>query len=404
MAGGQVKKIWEKLFSPFKQVDKRHLQHEIDTYRLFLLTSYNRLGASGGEKVAKELQSLADSTAFTAQQAEVQNNVHQQISAVAELLDGILLSKSSKDEEPLKKSRPSGLSFAVGHAPPKVVREKTVETNPLSRAEVSKKLYERFGYSLEAKQSEIDHVEAGEGLFIRGRAEPGTVVSMYPGVIYAPSQYRYMPGYPRVDTGNPYLIARYDGLILDGKSWGRGGDQREWWEGANSHELDPPELSTDKSFDHSKAGYGRQRIWESVTGAQRHDVPIQGAILERRNPLAFGHFANHPPKDKKPNVMICSYSAPVSNPLLRPYIPNVFVGLEEQQMERRGLLWIKEGRSDDDDFDGKQGRPEIRTLVLVATRALQDEELLLNYRLSSYMRRPGWYHAVDEEEDRRRWE
>lgn len=85
-------------------------------------TSYNRLGASGGEEVAKELQSLADSTAFTAQQAEVQNNVHQQISAVAELLDQVLLIKSAKDEEPLKKSRPSGLSFAVGHAPPKVVR------------------------------------------------------------------------------------------------------------------------------------------------------------------------------------------------------------------------------------------------------------------------------------------
>lgn len=32
--------IWDKLLSPFKQVDKRQLQHEIDVHRIFLLTRY----------------------------------------------------------------------------------------------------------------------------------------------------------------------------------------------------------------------------------------------------------------------------------------------------------------------------------------------------------------------------
>ncbi|KAL2644867.1 hypothetical protein R1flu_012454 [Riccia fluitans] len=93
MAGGQAKKIWETLLSPFEQVDKRQLQHEIDPFAMldvlvtelvqhlnqmlfsvfiyhwcndsFLLTSYNRLRGSGGKEVAKEVQASADSKPFT---------------------------------------------------------------------------------------------------------------------------------------------------------------------------------------------------------------------------------------------------------------------------------------------------------------------------------------------------
>jgi hypothetical protein len=39
----------------------------------------------------------------------------------------------------------------------------------------------------------------------------------------------------------------------------------------------------------------------------------------------------------------------------------------------------------------------------VATRDIEDEELLLNYRLSPGLERPEWYHAVDVSEERRRW-
>ena len=31
-----------------------------------------------------------------------------------------------------------------------------------------------------------------------------------------------MPGYPKVDRESDYLIARYDGAVLDAKPWGRG--------------------------------------------------------------------------------------------------------------------------------------------------------------------------------------
>jgi len=34
---------------------------------------------------------------------------------------------------------------------------------------------------------------------------------------------------------------------------------------------------------------------------------------------------------------------------------------------------------------------------------IQDEEVFLNYRLSTHIPRPDWYHTVNIEEDTRRW-
>ena len=33
---------------------------------------------------------------------------------------------------------------------------------------------------------------------------------------------RRIPGYPRIDRGNDYLMARFDGAVLDAQPWGRG--------------------------------------------------------------------------------------------------------------------------------------------------------------------------------------
>lgn len=294
------------------------------------------------------------------------------------------------------------------------MQNRVIETHPLSRAEVSAILHERLGFTLECKPSGIQHEEAGEGLFLRGRVEPGTVVSMYPGVIYAPSQYRHMPGYPRVDRDNPYLISRYDGLIVDGKPWGRGGETRDWWDGIDVENSDeflqdvdssPSVATATATANDSDSVKGRHGLWESIAGPQQgYGPPIKSAVLERRNPLAFGHFANHPPKGTKPNVMICAYSVNAADDVVRPYIPNLVLATEEEQMERQGLLWMKEGREYRDYGNNKVSNAEIRTLVLIATRAIQDEEVMLNYRLSSHIKTPAWFHSVDEEEDERRWE
>lgn len=33
---------------------------------------------------------------------------------------------------------------------------------------------------------------------------------------------RTIPGYPKIDVNNDYFLARFDGALIDGQSWGRG--------------------------------------------------------------------------------------------------------------------------------------------------------------------------------------
>jgi hypothetical protein len=121
---------------------------------------------------------------------------------------------------------------------------------------------------------------------------------------------------------------------------------------------------------------------------------------------------------------------------LRPYLPNVGIGswgvptrgweLEEGTLDSEqnktggfaGLLrrLFGEDDDDDDDFETKarkkaadseaarrRNRVVVPTLALVALEALQDEEVFLNYRLSTHVKRPEWYVPVDPAEDARRW-
>jgi hypothetical protein len=188
------------------------------------------------------------------------------------------------------------------------------------------------------------------------------------------------------------------------------------------------------------------------------------AAVERRPPLALAHFANHPPGGTSPNVAVASVDVvfeeeeeeeedagaaeagtaegPRSSTTdsvdasLRPYLPNVGIGswgvptrgweLEEGTLDSEqnktggfaGLLrrLFGEDDDDDDDFETKarkkaadseaarrRNRVVVPTLALVALEALQDEEVFLNYRLSTHVKRPEWYVPVDPAEDARRW-
>lgn len=244
---------------------------------------------------------------------------------------------------------------------------------------------------MDLKPSQIPHKEAGQGLFVNGEANVGAVIAFYPGIIYSPAYYRNIPGYPRVDANNPYLITRYDGIVINAQPWGAGGETREVWNGASVPELQSTPLNgVDKSSD---------RFWRLLSKpleSRLGEIGIE--VLERRNPLAFGHYANHPPKGTEPNVMVCPYDFPLTEMEMRSYIPNMLFGTEEK-MRRFGSFWFRSGGSN----DAGGHIPVMKTLVLVATRALCDEEIFLNYRLSNSKRWPAWYTPVDEEEDRRRW-
>lgn len=201
-----------------------------------------------------------------------------------------------------------------------------------------------------------------------------------------------MPGYPRVNAQNTYLITRYDGSVINAQPWGTGGETREVWDGFTVPEFRPNIQGADA---------GADRVWKMLS--KPLDATRLGSnaeVLERRNPLAFAHFANHPAKGMDPNVMVYSYDFPLVEKDMRMYIPNIVFGRgEEVKMKRFGSFWFKSGTASSSVSDN----PVLKTLVLVATRDLSNEEILLNYRLSNAKKRPTWYTPVDEEEDRRRW-
>ncbi|XP_024031935.1 uncharacterized protein LOC112094673 [Morus notabilis] len=385
--------------NPMFAKDPRKLQFEADMNRLFLYTSYNCLGKNAEEADVEEIIDMATKASIADQEKLVQENVHSQIKSFCKSMDKILLPDTEKRNEPIElpqqtnaASRRSGLSFAVGSNISKTNHPAVPETRPLKRIEVSKRIKDLIGYTLNIKPSEIPHKEAGQGLFLNGKADVGSVIAIYPGVIYSPAYYRYIPGYPRVDAQNPYLITRYDGAVINAQPWGLGDETRGMWDAVSVSKI-RPNVQAD--------GKGSDKLWRILSKPlEGKRVDYGGDVIERRNPLALAHYANHPAKGMAPNVMICPYDFPLTEKDMRAYIPNVVFGnLDESNMKRFGSFWFKYGSSKIAGSD----IPLLKTLILVATRALGDEEVLLNYRLSNLRRRPEWYTPVDEDEDKRRW-
>uniref|UniRef100_A0A7N1A2Y0 SET domain-containing protein n=2 Tax=Kalanchoe fedtschenkoi TaxID=63787 RepID=A0A7N1A2Y0_KALFE len=395
------KKFQELVQSMAKNItfgkNPRQLQFEADINRLFLYTSYNRLGKDAVETDAEEIIDMATKASVMDQQREVHENIHIQFKNICSALDKILLPDCKKATEygsshmqANAASHRSGLSLAIGKSgQPKSSKDVVPGTKALSQFEVSQSFKDHIGYTLDVRASQVPHKQAGQGLFISGQANVGSVIAIYPGVIYSPAYYRYIPGYPRVDSQNPYLITRYDGTVIDAQPWGSGGETREFWDGLAKAEAAYHPMGTS------------DRLWTMLSKPlEQTRFHVGGEVLDRRNPLAFAHFANHPANGVAPNVMLCPYDFPLTDNNMRVYIPNILYGKAgEVQMRRFGSFYFK--------WSDSQGRaseiPVLRTIVLVSTRELCDEEIYLNYRLSNTKRRPEWYCSVDEEEDERRW-
>lgn len=256
----------------------------------------------------------------------------------------------------------------------------------MRREELSHGLKECIGYTLDIRPSEIPHEEAGQGLFLDGEADAGSIIGFYPGLIYSPAYHRFIPGYPTADASNAYLITRYDRIMIDGQTWGRGGEALELWD-SNSQFKEPLSEESNRRSD------GIWRIFSKPV--EGNNIGTYGEVLERRNPLASAHFANHPPKGVTPNVMVCPYDFPLTEKDMRVYVPNIVFGLEQSvNMKRFGTSWLKSGNA-----DVQYGNsPALKTIVLVATRAMCNEEVFLNYRLSNQKKHPSWYTPVEEED------
>ncbi|KAK4722700.1 hypothetical protein R3W88_012933 [Solanum pinnatisectum] len=371
--------------SPTFARESKRLQFEGDINLLFLYTSYNRLGRNADEDDAEEIIDMANKASLDDQQKQVHDNVHSQVTNFCRYMDDILLlDQKVKDNQAISPATPhssphsSGLGLAVGGNSLAQDRIAVPETKTLHRTEVSQRLKDLMGYTLEVKPSQIPHEDAGKGLFLQGEANIGSVIAFYPGVVYPPAYYRYILGYPRVDAQNSHLITRYDGTMINAQPWGAGGESRELWDWTSSPEPKHTMQADEKGSDLDGTHVGGNL-----------------EMLERRNPLAFAHFANHPAKGMVPNVMIYPYDFPLLEKDMRPYIPNVpFGNDEETDMSKFVSFRLKTWKSNN--YESKV--PILKTVALVATRAICDEEVMLNYRLSNSEHIPSWYTPVDEED------
>lgn len=61
---------------------------------------------------------------------------------------------------------------------------------PASFEEVSAAVQERLGFTLYLAPSSVPHESAGEGVWLRGKAQAGAVVGLYPGITYTRGHYR----------------------------------------------------------------------------------------------------------------------------------------------------------------------------------------------------------------------
>ena len=207
------------------------------------------------------------------------------------------------------------------------------------------------------------------------------MLALYPGVAMTPYDLLTMPGGTARFKDNEYLMARFDGAVIDA----------------------------------------------SADGLAK--LPHEGADC----PLAVGHLFNHPPADVAPSVVPCAvdFDADVPHDLV-PLLPNVHYlpaserssslrisgnccsakarratqDQAESPPRRRRQTHVERRRREvrasladmsDEPRVGDGEAVRLRGLAFVATRELEDEELFLNYRLNPANPRPDWYTPVDLE-------
>eukprot|EP00325_Prymnesiales_sp_UTEX-LB-985_P020180 CAMPEP_0174750136 /NCGR_PEP_ID=MMETSP1094-20130205/97103_1 /TAXON_ID=156173 /ORGANISM="Chrysochromulina brevifilum, Strain UTEX LB 985" /LENGTH=226 /DNA_ID=CAMNT_0015955443 /DNA_START=54 /DNA_END=734 /DNA_ORIENTATION=- len=173
---------------------------------------------------------------------------------------------------------------------------------------------------------------AGEGVFLRGSCAAGSVLALYPGVVFATSDLPAM--HKMILPGNEYVLMRRDGLLIDGRP---DGPSRQLYEVA------------------------RQR--DRAAGCEPF---VEGGEL------TVGNKVNHPPKGRLPNVFVQPFDLrPGEHQALHPYLPVVNFR------------------------PPAAGEPCKSTAVLVASRDLSDgEELFLNYKLRPEGPLASWYSPV----------
>lgn len=268
-------------------------------------------------------------------------------------------------------------------------------------------------FSVHVRESSIDG--AGLGVFVDGKVEAGSLITLYPGITYKPSEVIHMADYPNVSKNNEYLMWRYDGIIVDG------GDTSV----------------------------------SSVIAASGPDAPPR----EKFAHCAVGQIVNHAPKGGSPNALqyAVTLDARLLAPRMRCFLPNVpfdvvrdlnVPGTENEVSGERpdwrkaecvkdsatmswrsaeGKLFTRSGRNGFisrslaalEDMVIRQrvagasagtssgalpSHTVIESLAIVAARQIENEEVFINYRFNpASPDLPEWYEDCNPSESKRRW-
>ena len=160
----------------------------------FVLTAFQRAEGDGPELVRRVMAEGKD-LRFDELKAEVTSNLTEQAHrACAAVRDALAAARR-------------GQGAGTSHASPRALSDCVVD---------------RLGFAPRVAPSGAG-ASSGDGLFVRGAVNPGEIVAWYPGLVYDLELVRHIPGYPKVSERNPYLVARYDGSVVDAKPWGAGG-------------------------------------------------------------------------------------------------------------------------------------------------------------------------------------
>ena len=132
------------------------------------------------------------------------------------------------------------------------------------------------GWELRVAASSV--AGGGAGVHLAGRAAAGAVLACYPGVSFEADDLKVMHGI--VLSGNDYVLARRDGVLIDGRPDGASAQLRAV---AQARDRRPPPPAAAEAF-------------------------------------AVGNMVNHPPAGTRPNVVVFPFDLPAGDPL-EPYVP-----------------------------------------------------------------------------------
>ncbi len=266
--------------------------------------------------------------------------------------------------------------------------QQTVEPSKASIKNFNKMnnaLMKKLGYSLHVQQSGIPN--AGPGLFLEGSAVAGTVICMYPGIVYL-KEYVVSgdtDGMFGPDDSGTYTMGRYEGSIFNG-------DCEPQWHP-------------------SPVSYGH---------LIRHPTGILPLTEDHRGlPRVLG----------KPNVMSCPFNYPELDSGGSETQRSIFSRLKDAPGEKpattanvdiekyldKGMIGKKFPKEFQAYIPNTYYKPPVLLstqeakesytfgIALIATENIKDEEIYLDYRYNPHLETPSWYKTIDEETAQRRW-